>query len=32
MKWKMKFNVGKCEVMNMGKNNSNFIYTVMGSE
>lgn len=30
MKWKMKFNVGKRKVMNMGKNN--FIYAIMGNE
>ncbi|CAM5171781.1 unnamed protein product [Natator depressus] len=31
-KWQMKFNVDKCKVMNIGKYNPNYTYTMMGSK
>uniref|UniRef100_A0A8C3H706 Reverse transcriptase domain-containing protein n=1 Tax=Chrysemys picta bellii TaxID=8478 RepID=A0A8C3H706_CHRPI len=30
-KWQMKFNVDKCKVMHIGKNNSNYTYNMMGA-
>ena len=30
-KWQMKFNVDKCKVMHLGKNNPNYGYTMQGS-
>ncbi|CAM5165838.1 unnamed protein product [Natator depressus] len=31
-KWQMKFNVDKCKVMHIGKNNPNYTYKMMGSK
>uniref|UniRef100_A0A8C8SCV0 Reverse transcriptase domain-containing protein n=1 Tax=Pelusios castaneus TaxID=367368 RepID=A0A8C8SCV0_9SAUR len=30
-KWQMKFNVDKCKVMHIGKNNPNYTYNMMGA-
>uniref|UniRef100_K7F105 Reverse transcriptase domain-containing protein n=1 Tax=Pelodiscus sinensis TaxID=13735 RepID=K7F105_PELSI len=30
-KWQMKFNVDKCKVMHIGKNNPNYTYSMMGA-
>uniref|UniRef100_K7F0Y4 Reverse transcriptase domain-containing protein n=1 Tax=Pelodiscus sinensis TaxID=13735 RepID=K7F0Y4_PELSI len=30
-KWQMKFNVHKCKVMHIGKNNPNYTYSMMGA-
>ncbi|CAM5088479.1 unnamed protein product [Eretmochelys imbricata] len=30
-KWQMKFNVGKCKVTHIGKNNPNYTYNMMGT-
>ncbi|CAM5122732.1 unnamed protein product [Eretmochelys imbricata] len=30
-KWRMKFNVDKCKVMHIGKNNANYTYNMMGT-
>lgn len=30
-KWQMKFNVDKCKMMHLGKNNPDCAYTLMGS-
>ncbi|CAM4594941.1 unnamed protein product [Lepidochelys kempii] len=32
VKWQMKFNVDKCEVIHIGKHNPNYTYKMMGSK